>query len=210
MAYLVCFAVRQEARHFHPPAGWDGRILVTGMGEANAARSARAALSQHRFDGALTCGFAGGLAPALRRNEILWDADADFAHSAAFKASPARTGSFHFANRVAVTAAEKAKLRAETGADAVEMESRAIREICRERGVPSATVRVISDAAEESLPLDFNALMSGRQEMNYAKLALALLRKPSAIPELTRFGRRIDESARALGQFLQDLFQACH
>jgi nucleoside phosphorylase len=210
MAYLVCFAVRQEARHFRPPDGWGGRIVVTGMGEDNAARAARAALDGQRFEGALTCGFAGGLAPELRQNEIVWDADNDLAIVQALSLRPARRGIFHFSHRVAITAREKEKLRMDTGADAVEMESRAIREICRGRGVPSATIRVISDTAAENLPLDFNSLVNHRHEMNYLRLALALLKKPAAIPELARFGRRIDDSGRALGAFLGDLLQSRH
>ena len=156
---LVCFAVKEEAAPFRRklPAGVE--TLVTGMGAAAAERAVQAKLAERPWSLVLTCGFAGGLNPALRPETVVFEADPDFPLRQALLDTGAVAARFHCAARVAVTAAEKTALRAATGADAVEMESAIIRRLSRERGLPSATVRVISDAAYEELPLDFNALM---------------------------------------------------
>ncbi|NDA69060.1 MAG: hypothetical protein EBY09_20920, partial [Verrucomicrobia bacterium] len=99
----------------------------------------------------LTCGFAGGLSAGLAAEQVIFDADERFPLREALIGAGAAPARFHCADRVAVTAREKATLREQTGAEAVEMESGVIRRLCEERGIPSATVRVISDAADESL-----------------------------------------------------------
>jgi adenosylhomocysteine nucleosidase len=205
--YLVCFAVPQEARFFAPPPGWPGEILVTGMGPRKALETVNARLSTKPPDEVLTCGFAGGLNPNLRLGDLVWEADEAFSLGAGLARSVARRGRFHCASRVAVTAAEKSSLWSATGADAVEMESGTIREFCRERGIRSATVRVISDPAGEDLPLDFNALITPQGRMNYAALAWALLRRPGALPRLTRFQKEVAAAAQSLDALLRGLFQ---
>jgi len=101
-----------------------------------------------------------------------------------------------------VTVAEKEALWKSTGADAVEMESSVLRAICRERQIPSATVRVISDAANENLPLDFNALMTADDRINYVKLALAVAASPRKIRALMEFQRTTTTAARNLAGVL--------
>jgi len=93
-------------------------------------------------------------------------------------------------------------LRKLTGADAVEMESGIIRAICREHNIPSATVRVISDPANEDLPLDFNLVLDAGQNLRRGKLALALAKSPGKIGALLQLRRQTRKAAERLAQVL--------
>lgn len=202
--FLICFAVKEEAAPFRPLVANrpDVRILVTGMGAQNTRKAFEQALRESIPACVLTCGYAGGLNPALPPEAIVFDASIDFPLTQKLLQTGARTGTYHCASKVAITAQEKAALFAQTKCDAVEMESGIIRQICAERGIPAATVRVISDAASENLPLDFNTLMTPEMDMHFGKLALALVKSPGKIPDLMRFGNRVKSSAQKLAQTL--------
>ena len=207
---LLCFALPDEARPFrklaraHPHA----EILVTGMGARNAECVLRARLAGQRPALVLTCGYAGGLNPALPPLTLLFSADAPPAIRAALLATGARAGTFHCATRVATTAVEKHALFAETNADAVEMESGVIQKICRETGIPCVTLRVISDAAHEDLPLDFNRLTNAEQNLDFLKLAGAIVRAPGKIPALIALGKRTAAAAKTLASALDHFLRS--
>lgn len=199
---LVCFAVKEEAAPFvrRLPPGVE--TLVTGMGAAAAERATRTRLAAREWEFVLTCGFAGGLNPALQPETVVFDADENFPLVQALRTAGAAPARFHCADRVAVTAAEKSALRERTGADVVEMESGVIRRLCRERGVPSATVRVVSDTADEALPLDFNVLIKPDGTLHFGKLLGAVLGQPQKIPALMALGRRTKSAAQRLATVL--------
>ena len=200
---LVCFAVKEEAEMFQKILVSRPRavVLLTGMGKKNAEASIRKALRQVRPALVLSCGFAGGLSPLLPAETIVFDGT-DPEMEATLLGLGGFGVRFHCADRVAVTALEKRALRKSTGADVVEMESASIGAVCNEAGIPFATVRVILDAAEEDLPLDFNRLMTAKQEMNYLKLAGALAKSPGKIGELKQFQKRCQSAALKLAATL--------
>lgn len=200
---LFCFAVKEEAKFVQTRNS--ARLLVTGMGQKNAAAQLRDELASTRPSLVLTCGFAGGLHPELKLSDIVFEADAESGLAEKLLALGAKQVRFHCADCVAVTRAEKEALWKSTGADAVEMESSIIRKICREQNIPSATVRVISDAAGEDLPLDFNALMTPDYKINFAKLALKLVGAPQKIPQLMRFQKQTIAAARRLADVLNQI-----
>ncbi len=201
---LVCFAVKEEAKPFAQLAGQSPRIRIrlTGMGWANAERTIRAALGEERPGLVLSCGFAGGLHPDLATGTVLFALDGETGLEPALLAAGARAARFHCVDRVATTAKEKRALRETTGADAVEMESQIIRDVCREKKIPSAVVRVVLDATGEDLPLDFNSLMTPDRQMSSSKLAGAILKSPGTIGRLMVFRKQVLAAAQALGTVL--------
>ena len=230
MNLLVCFALKEEAAPFRKMAAGTATaapaasILITGIGRRNAEKSVREFLATNSPELVLTCGFAGGLNPDLKPSEVVFEtANAPLAPTLSppggervsartgeglfskLSAAGAKPAKFFCADRIATTVAEKKKLRAETGADAVEMESEAIHAVCRERGISCATVRVISDTANEDLPLDFNALAKPDKSLDFGKLAWTISKSPGKIGALLKLQKRTRLAAERLAAVLSKI-----
>jgi purine-nucleoside phosphorylase len=203
MSTLICFALKEEAAPFRKiAAGKTGiTILLTRIGRQNAEKSLREFLATHSPKLVLTCGFAGGLNPDLKLGDVVFETS-DETLRAKLLGAGAKPLKIFCADHIATTVAEKKKLRAETGADAVEMESAAIHAICRERGIPCATVRVISDTADEDLPLDFNALSKPDKNLDFGKLFLAIAKSPGKLPALMQLQKKTKFAAEKLADVL--------
>jgi adenosylhomocysteine nucleosidase len=213
MPTLLCFALKEETAPFQKIAAdkaataqADISILLTGIGRQNAEKSLREFLATHSPKLVLTCGFTGGLNPALKLGEVVFELAGPVANDQKLVANLAAAGAkpvkFFCADRIAITVAEKKKLRDETDADAVEMESAAIHAVCRERGIPCATIRVISDTAGEDLPLDFNALSKPDKNLDYGKLFLAIAKSPGKISALMQLQKKTKFAAEQLAGVL--------
>ena len=226
---LVCFAVKEEARFcmdrmvyrlwpryqlYTRDAAWEDprrplyQVWITGMGRRNAVEGIRNAIALVQPKRVITSGFAGGLNPKLKFGTIVYEEDFDAGFGPQLDQAGAVRAVFHCHRRVAITAAEKTALWRSTGADAVEMESSVIRNICLERKIPSATIRVISDDASQDLPLDFNALMTPEDRIHYPKLIWAVLSRPGRIGRLMAFQQQTMEASRRLGAALAELLGA--
>ena len=170
----------------------------------------------------LTCGFAGGLNPDLKLGDVVFEIfpGSSRGDEAQIKkhleppyvggyeqliAAGAKPAKFFCADRIATTVAEKQALRAATGADAVEMESGAIQSVCAERGIACVTVRVISDTADEDLPLDFNALAKADRSIDFGKLFLAIAKSPGKIGALMALQKKTSFAAERLAAVLSKI-----
>jgi adenosylhomocysteine nucleosidase len=148
----------------------------------------------------ISTGYCGALDPALGLGDIVVSAETRIEC-----ARPYRRGMIHSMDRVAVTADEKRALRAETGADAVEMEAAAVQRRAEELGIPFSCIRVVSDTAHHDLPLDFNRYRGVTGEFSRGRIALAALVRPfTALPQLIAFARESQMASNALGDFLAD------
>jgi uridine phosphorylase len=209
----------------------DVAVLLTGIGRQNAEKSVREFLGSAPASGAavdasstantndevsfatregayapqlvLTCGFAGGLNPDLKLGDVVFEAQSPESKvQRQLLNAGAKPAKFFCADRIATTAAEKKKLRDETGADAVEMESAAIHAVCNEYGIPCVTVRVISDTSNEDLPLDFNALSKPDKSLDYGKLFWAIAKSPGKTTALMKLQRQTRFAAERLAEVL--------
>ena len=211
MNLLICFALKEEAAPFRKVAtGKSGvSILIVGIGRQNAEKSVRAFLATNSPETVFTCGFAGGLNPDLKLGEVVFEpaepSTSNLQLETRLAAAGAKPAKFFCADRIATTVAEKKKLRDETGADVVEMESAAIHAVCRERGIPCITIRVISDEANEDLPLDFNALAKPDKSLDLGKLALAIAKSPGKIGALMELQKKISFAAERLATVLDQV-----
>ena len=230
MSVLICFALKEEAAPFRKIAAVKAAsaqagisILLTGIGRQNAEKSVREFLATHSPKLVLACGFAGGLNSDLKLGDVVFElpltpslSPSDGERVSArtgeglvtkLLAAGAKPAKIFCADRIATTVADKKKLRAETGADAVEMESAAIHAVCRERGIACVTVRVISDTANEDLPLDFNALAKPDKRLDFGKLFLTIAKSPGKIGALMELQKKTSFAAEQLAGVLEKIIR---
>ena len=158
----------------------------------------RALERKQEVDRILSIGFCGALDPALRIGDIVVSGEVPEGVGASFV-----RGDVVSVDRVAFTAREKRDLRTATGAAVVEMESAAVAQKARDWNIPFGCVRVVSDAAGEDLPLDFNRYRDADGRFDRTRIALAALGRPfTVLPGLVRLDRHCRQAAEQLGEFL--------
>ena len=106
-------------------------------------------------------------------------------------------------NRVAKEPTEKHRLAKKFQAIAVEMESYAVADVCRERELPFVAVRSISDTYQQSLPPHLDRVMQQGSATARAGRALGtLMRQPSAAADFCRLYAVAREAADNLARGL--------
>lgn len=204
----VCFALAEEAGAFKKLCGENGPVFFTGIGRVNAEKATQEFLATHTPELLLTCGFAGGLVPELKIGDVVFEIpsqgsdDAYAEVRAKLVEGGARPAKIVCVDRIATTAGEKKKLREETGGDAAEMESAAVQAVCRGRGIRCVTVRVISDAANDDLPLDFNKFLNEDKSVDMSKLMMAVAKAPWKMGALMELQKNTKLAAQRLAEVL--------
>lgn len=170
-------------------ANGPGKALVREVLSGGPARSVQ---------GIMSTGLCGALDPALRVGDIIVSGETSLETTAKFV-----RGDIHTVDRVVVTARDKRMLREKTGAAAVDMEAAAVKEAAAEWKLPYLCVRVVSDEAGASLPLDFNRYRNARGDFSRTRIALAAMARPfTVMSQLMEFDRNCRRAADALGDFL--------
>lgn len=118
------------------------------------------------------------------------------------------TGTLVTVPEVAATPEAKAKLRAATGAVAVDMESSLILRAALEAGCPGLVLRGVSDDASDGLPPELAALLTAEGRVLKARAAEAVLRHPAILPRALKLRRVTRGALAAVADALQSSLES--
>jgi adenosylhomocysteine nucleosidase len=192
----------------------DGKIVaiaIGGMGRAAARRAAGVLLDGHHPSWILSAGFAGGLNPALARNDLALPEEVMDPEGHRFPVSrPDAIGSgvrsvagrLLTVDRLILDAAEKRELHETSGADLVDMESSGVAALCAERLIRFLPVRVVSDDARTTLPAEIGSLMTKSGSYRIGAALRAVWNRPSSIKDFWTLHEQALESADLLARFV--------
>ena len=185
-------------------------LAADGPGPKRAAAAVESITAGEQPRAIVSTGFCGALDESLALGGIFVATRVlEPAEPAEYAARPVgswrthASGALVSVDRVAVSACEKKELRA-GGGEAVEMEAAAVARHAERCRIPFYCVRVVSDAACEDLPLDFNRFRDRDGRFSMRRIVGAALLRPTLWPALLEFGLRSRHAAQRLGDFLAD------
>jgi adenosylhomocysteine nucleosidase len=199
LALLVGFAAEARVARL---SGW--RVAIGGGTTEGAARAARSLLDAGAT-GIVSFGLAGGLDPKLPAGSLVV-AEAVAANGRVLRTDPglsARLGGStgHLClglDHCVVSIAEKRRLRRETGAAVVDMESGAVAAIAAAAGVAFAVLRAVCDPADRALPPAALVALDVAGRVAAARVAMSVLASPRQLGALCGLARDAALARRAL------------
>ena len=188
-------------------------LVANGPGPKLAGEAVEIAQGREELTGLVSTGFCGALDPALKPLEIFVpseillpsrDREGAVLHPLACTRGSVANGALLSVDRVASSAAEKCELHATTGAAAIEMEAAGVAAKAKEYNLPFYCIRVVTDTAGESFPLDFNRTRDPDGRFSRMKIIAAALGSPRVFSKLIQLNNRCKAASQALGDFIAD------
>jgi nucleoside phosphorylase len=148
----------------------------------------------------LMAGFAGALDPSLIIGDLIID---DLPEGMAMPRG-CRKGRMCTQDWIIATPEEKAKLFADTGAVAVEMENATVRTWAKRLRAEFVAIRAISDRADQTLDPQVLTLVDEWGRPRILAIAKTLISRPLLLPHLIRLGRDSKAAALQLGEAMSE------
>lgn len=184
--------------------------VVGGTGVARAGRACRLLIDGHRPGVVIAAGFAGGLAQDLERGtavsprRVARPGHETIDLAAAQGIVTPRPLTLVTVERVVCAVKEKERLRNDSAADLVDLETWAVAEQARGSGIPCLCMRVISDAASDELPAEVARLTEATSPWRRLGTALRTLgSRPAAALDLWQLWERAVLDSRTLADALE-------
>ncbi len=189
-------------------AGRLGLAVAGGGSEAGARRAAELLVSRGATR-LLSFGVAGGLDPALLPgalvvpSQVIGQGGIFRADAALVAALRGPTAEFIVASSIVVASArDKARLRAASGAAAVDMESGAVAAVAAAHGLAFAVLRAICDPAARDLPPAALAALDAGGAIMALRVGASVLRDPAQIPALFKLAADAARARSALRKYV--------
>ena len=195
-------------------------LITSGAAAANAARATEALIAGHRPQWVFSAGFAGGLQPQLKHCDILMAdhlVDASGGHLKldlnvdpdSLAAMPGvHVGRLLTVERIVRLPQQKRSLGEQHDAMAVDMETFAVAEVCRQRQVPFLAVRVVHDTVDDELPPDIDRLLAQKTLGGQLGAATgAVWRRPGSIKDMYHLRERAVAASDRLAKFLAGMIE---
>ncbi|MEP6808836.1 MAG: hypothetical protein ABI992_01210 [Chthoniobacterales bacterium] len=178
-------------------------VLHTGVGEKTTRLRLPDFLRAQSPRLLLSAGFAGALHDRWQVGDLFVAENYTTAQIALPELAPSHSGRLVTAASVIDSSAERAELRRTGAADAVDMETAFIAEICAAMRIPMVSLRAITDTPSHPFPAPPEVLFDlTRQRTVILPLCGYLLLHPSAIMRLLFFARRVATTRRTLAHAL--------
>lgn len=198
----------------------DARVAIVegGAGVGKATRAAHALIDAHTPQWMISTGFAGGLTEALKVGDIIVanevvpadGSNAGLQINLKMKPDPAKglhVGRVVQSPEIIRTTAERAELHGRTGAIAVDQESLAVAEVCRDRKVKFLSVRAICDDTRVDLPPEVLSIFGRTGSVRAGAVLGALWKRPSSYKDLWRLRQDAHLAADRLAMFLSSMIR---
>lgn len=187
-------------------AGRSISVVHTGVGEKSTRARLSGFLEQEKPELLISSGFAGALHDAWQPGDLLLarNVSSEGLYAAAEKALPqAKRGNITTAHMIVDSAAARTELAQRHRADAVDMESEIIAEMCANRDIPMLSLRAISDTPASPFPIPPDVLFDiQRQRTDAVRLFFYIATHPGVIANFATFARQIRAARAALADAL--------
>jgi adenosylhomocysteine nucleosidase len=198
-------------------------VVESGTGFARARRATFALLDAHSPKWVLSCGFAGALVPSMRVGDIVVaDSIVDthgqsLAIDVSFPPDPERgihTGRLLTTDGIVRLVQEKRELGQRYSAVAVDLETLAVAQVCRETGTRFLAIRAISDDLSNDLPAEVLSLLGPTGTTRFGAAMGAIINRPYSVREMWQLRKAAHFAADRLAAFLDgvvtQLYNAMH
>jgi adenosylhomocysteine nucleosidase len=186
-------------------------IVEAGAGFARTRDATQALIDAHTPPWILSVGFSGALRREMKVGDIVManaivdthghELDIDL-RAAGDPQHGLHVGKIVTADHIVRTVAEKEALAAQTGGLAVDLESLAVAQICRDRKFKFMAVRVISDDMSADLPPEVLSVFGSTGSIRAGAVAGALWKRFSSAKDMWRLHQQAAQAAEKLATFL--------
>ncbi|WP_417848144.1 5'-methylthioadenosine nucleosidase [Thalassoglobus sp.] len=191
-------------------------IVVEGaVGYELAAQAAHALIDAVQPSWILSAGLSGALIEKMAigdlvvGNSLIRQSGRDeIAQQLGMQSDPKRhlhVGKLCTADHIVRTREEKRELNERTQAIAVDMESHAVAQVCKDRNTGFIAIRAISDDMSEDLPKEVLAIFGPKGTIRSGALVGTLFKRPSSVKDLWKIREGAVKAATNLAKYVLDI-----